>query len=106
MILVLAPHFSLFISLLKHDSSFTAKSPVISTYIKLHWMFFQYVCMVFKICWQLKVKQSQEVELQQAEKLRGIGALCLKKKNMCPVCMKPILRMMVLSKMGIIIYLL
>ena len=36
---MLALHFSLFISLLKHDSNFTAKSPGISTDSKLHWTF-------------------------------------------------------------------
>jgi len=46
------------------------KNPVISTYGKLHWTFFQFVCVVFKYMLAAEGKtQLREVQLQCAEKI-------------------------------------
>lgn len=72
---MLALHFSF---CLFHYSNMTQisqqkkkKKPVISTYSKLPWMFFQYVSVVFKYMLAAEGKtQLKEIELQCTEKIR------------------------------------
>lgn len=82
---MLALHFSLFISLLKHDSNFTAESLVISTDSKLHWTFF-HMSASYMLAGKTQLRRSRITVVQKDE---ANSSLCLKKEKMCPICTKP-----------------